>query len=147
MMPPKYLFLLPVVLTALQGCGADNSVEIASLQKQVAALTRQVEETRKQMETVEETNKKLNTLLDSLETEVDRLQAREIPIPAPAPRPGSERSPSAAAAPQRTLKVPCSQVWKLIGLGKSEAAVAKELDTTVEAVRSCEQEVGRRGGG
>jgi len=146
-MPAKCLFLLSVVLTALQGCGTDNSAEMASLQKQVAALTRQVEETRKQVATVEEANRKLNKLLDTLETEVDRLQVREIPIPAPAPGPGSARSPAAAAAPQGTLKAPCSQVWKLIGLGRSEAAVAKELDTTIEAVRRCEQEVGRRGGG
>ena len=146
-MPAKYLFLLPVVLAVLQGCGVDNSAEIASLQKQVAALTRQVEETRKQVKSVEETNQKLNKLLDNLETAVDRLQVREIPSPAPAPRPGSERSPAAAAVPQRTLKAPCSQVWKLIGQGQSEAAVAKELDTTIEAVRRCEQEVGRRGGG
>jgi hypothetical protein len=136
----RYVPLVPLVVTVLQGCGSGNSEEIATLQKQVAALTRQLEETRKQVDTVREANQKLNKGLGNLETEVDRLRVREVP---PAARPSGERGTPSTPALQSAAKVSCTQVWKLLGQGKGEAAVAQALGTTVEAVRGCEQEVGR----
>ncbi|MBI3303344.1 MAG: hypothetical protein HYZ72_14870, partial [Deltaproteobacteria bacterium] len=146
MMSRRYVFLLPVMITALQGCGSGNSEEIASLQKQVAVLTRRAEETRKQVDTLQEANRKFRKSLDDLESEVDHLKVREVPPPPPAAKPSGGKSTPAASTHQKSVaKVSCAQVWKLLGQGRSEAAVAQALGTTVEAVRSCEQEVGRGG--
>ena len=144
-MPRRYGSLVPLLVTVLQGCGSGNSEETATLQKQVAALTRRVEETRKQVDTVQEAYLKLNKVLDSLETEVSHLKMREDPPPASAAKPGGEWGTPAVPAPRSTERVSCAQTWKLLGQGKSEAAVVQALGTTVETVRGCEQGVGRGG--
>ena len=141
-MPQRSIFLAPLVMAVLQACGSGNSEEIASLQKQVAALAQQAEETRKQLESMQEANQKLNNLLESLETEVNHLKVPQVPPPAQAAKPGREKG-TPAAVPESTAKVFCPQVWKLLGQGKSEAAVAQTLGTSVEAVQGCEQQVGR----
>ena len=140
-MPQRSIFLVPLVMAVLHACGLGNSEEIAALQKQVAALAQQAEETRKQLESMQEANQKLNKLLESLETEVNHLKVPEVSPPAQAAKPGGEKG--IPAAPQSTAKVSCPQVWKLLGQGKSETAVAQALGTSVEAVQSCEQQVGR----
>lgn len=146
-MARSYVLLLSVVIAVLQGCGSDNSEEIASLQKQVAVLTRQVEEIRKQIGTMQGTEQKLQKSLENLETEVDQLKTREVPPSTPPVKPGEGTAArSAPTAQQRSpAKVSCSQVWRQLGQGKSIAAVAQALGTTVEAVRACDQEVGRGG--
>ena len=145
MMAHRYIVLASLLMAVLQACGSGNSEEIVTLQKQVAALTHQVEETRRQVESMQEADQKLNKSLESLETELDHLKVSETSPPAPAAKPGGEKGTPAAPPPQSTAKVSCPQVWKMLGQGKSEAAVAQALGSSVEAVRDCEQQVGRGG--
>jgi len=150
MLQRKSFFLVPVALAFL-GCGVDHSEEIAALQKQVAALTRQIEEMRKQDDTLQEGQQKLRELVGTLEVEVSRLKPQIISPPTTTPQTAKERSSAAvsppgtasASAAPGTAKVSCSQVWKLLGQGQDETTVAQTLGTTEEAVRACEQKVGR----
>ncbi len=142
-------FALLVVMTSL-GCGTDHSEEIASLQKQAIALTRQAEEMQKQTDALLEGQQKLRELIGNLEVEVGRLKpqtssaasaaqtAKEQGMSA-APVPGSASTPT----PRSTTEVSCPQVWKLLGQGQDEATVAQALGITEDTVRACQQEVGR----
>jgi hypothetical protein len=137
-------------LTAFLGCGTDHSEEVAALQKQVAALTSQLEELRKQDDTLQDGQRKIRELVGTLEVEVGRLKPLAASQPTPTNRgakelgtsPPSPASTSATMA-QGTAKVACPQVWKLLGQGQDETTVAQTLGTTEEAVRACEQEVGQ----
>jgi hypothetical protein len=148
-MPPKSLLVLMVV-PVLQGCAPDNSEDVASLQKQVTVLTRQVAEIHQTVDTLQDTNREMNQLLDLLRVEVNRLKAQEAPPPARAAAPSGEMvapaaPPPAASPPQDVASAFCRQVWRQLGEGKDEEAVARALNMTVEAVRSCERAVGRGG--
>jgi hypothetical protein len=137
--------LFTVVMS--QGCGTDHSEEIAALQKQVVALTRQVEEASKQESDLREGQQKLRELVGSLEVEVNRLKPREISRPVTSSPISKEREEQLSSAPmstaQESAKVSCTQVWKLLGQGKDESAVARSLGTSEAAVRACGQQVGR----
>jgi hypothetical protein len=145
-------FMLGVtVLTAVvsQGCGADHSEEIAALQKQVAVLARQIEETSKQESTLQEGQQQLRELVGSLEVEVNRLKPREIARPVATPPVSKEQEEQGSAVPApvkpELAKVSCARVWKLLGQGKDESAVARSLGTSEAAVQACSRMVGRRG--
>lgn len=137
------------LLTAVvsQGCGADHSEEIAALQKQVAALTRQVEETNKQESDLQEGQQKLRELVGSLEVEVNRLKPRESARPVTPSPLNKEQEGQVSSAPVAAVrgaaKVSCTQVWKLLGQGKDEGAVAHSLGTSEAAVQACNQMIGR----
>ena len=156
----SFLFAL-----VLQGCGADHSGEqIIDLQKQLSLLLRQVEEGRKEINALRDTDKSLRQSLDAAEAEINRLKALETlppstargtleeealsvtPVPMPTRRqplaPAPRKSFSIATAQQYKATVSCPQVWTLLGQGKNATGVAKALKTTVERVRSCEQRVG-----
>jgi len=150
MLQKKGFFIAFVAMTFL-GCGVDHSEEIAALQKQVAALSRQIEEIRKQDDTLQEGQQKLRELVGTLEVEVGRLKPQAISRPTAAAPTAKDRSPGIASSAdltsvpgiQGTVKVSCSQVWKLLGQGQDETTVAQTLGTTEEAVQACEQEIGR----
>ena len=150
MMTRSTLGCMLLAATVFSACSPDHSEEIASLQKQVAALTRQVEDMRRQVNTIQDGQQKLRELVGNLEVEIGRLKPQVISQPAPVPQVSKEQGASVASAPaptpQGTVKVPCPQVWKLLGQGQDEATVARTLGATEAAVRACEQEVGRRGG-
>jgi septal ring factor EnvC (AmiA/AmiB activator) len=141
-MQARWLFLFPV-FAVIQGCEADRSEEVANLQKQVAALTRQVEETRKEITTLKETQQQTHRSLSVLEEEFNHVKQRELPPPTRTTKPSVEPADPQEPASRRTGKVACAQVWKLLGQGKDEATAARMLETTVEVVRACEQGVGR----
>jgi hypothetical protein len=155
-----------VGMCMLQGCGSDHSTQIVDLQKQLALLSRQVEQDRKEINDLHAFDAGLRQSLDAAEAELNRLKALEIPPPAtaakrtfneedlevtqvPVPRrrqPFSlpaQRSFSVATAHPQNAVISCSQVWALIGKGKSVTDAAKTLRTSVDRVRSCEQQVGR----
>jgi hypothetical protein len=142
----QWLFLLPV-LALIQGCEADRSEEVATLQKQVAALTRQVEETREEITTLQETQQQTRRSVSALEEELNHVKQRELPPPTRATEPKVEPAEPQGPASHSTGKVACAEVWKLLGQGKDETTAARILDTTVEVVRACEQGVGRGGRG
>jgi hypothetical protein len=156
-----YLFVM-----VLQGCGSDHSGDqIIDLQKQLSLLSRQVEEGRKEITALQETDKNLRQSLDAAEAEINRLKALETlppsatrgsldeedltvtPVPMPTQRqplaPTARQSFSIATVQQDKATVSCPQVWALLGQGKNAAEAAKLLQTTVERVHSCEQQVGR----
>jgi hypothetical protein len=153
----------------LQGCGSDHSGDqIIDLQKQLSLLSRQVEDGRKEISALRETDKNLRQSLDAAEAEINRLKALEIlppsaakgtmdeedisvtPVPMPSRRqplaPKPRQSFSVATAQQDKVKVTCPQVWAQLGQGRSATEAAKALRATVEQVRSCEQQVGRSRG-
>jgi len=146
-MPRRATFLVLLAVIAFPGCGSDHSEEVAALQKQVAALTHQVEDLRRQTDASQDGQQKLRELVGTLEVEVNRLKAREIPQATPATRAGKEMGapvvPTPAPVREGTAKVSCSQVWKLLGQGADETTAAQSLGTTEAVVRACEQEVGR----
>jgi hypothetical protein len=162
----KAVALCSLSMMVLQGCGADHSSEqIIDLQKQLSLLSRQVEEGRKEITALRETDKGLRQSLDAAEAEINRLKALETlppsaakgtideedltvtPVPMPTRRlplvPKPRRSFPIATVQQDKAKVSCPQVWALLGKGKSATEIAKVLRTTVERVRSCELQVGR----
>ena len=151
--------------SVLQGCGADHSGDqIIDLQKQLSLLSRQVEEGRKEINALQDTDKSLRQSLDAAEAEINRLKALETlppsaargtleeeelsvtPVPMPNRRqplaPAPRKSFSIAPAQQHKATISCPQVWALLGQGRNATAAAKALKTTVERVRSCEQRVG-----
>ena len=154
-----------LVVIVLQGCGSDHSEQIVDLQKQLSLLSRQVEEDRKELILLREADNGLRQSLDAAEAELNRLKALETPPPQMAKgrvaeeelevssvqvlpgrhsaRSTSLRGAGAAATAQPKSSITCSQVWTLIGQGRSAAEAAKALQTTVERVQSCEQQVGR----
>jgi len=129
------------------GCGSDHAEEVVGLQKQVAALTRQVEDLRKQIDSTQEGQQKLRELISTLEVDVSHLKPRAPSQPAQAIP--AEKDLTAAAASGSTrmqegiTKVACSQVWQLLGKGTDEATVARTLGTTEAAVQACEQQIGQ----
>lgn len=150
----------------LQGCRADHSGDqIIDLQKQLSLLSRQVEAGRKEINALQDTDKSLRQSLDSAEAEINRLKALETlppsaargaleeeelsvtPVLMPTRRqpltPAPRESFSIANIQQHKATTSCPQVWALLGQGKNTAEAAKALKTTVERVRSCEQQVGR----
>src|SRR5712692_11325761 len=147
MIPQRAMFLMLLAVIAFPGCGSDHAEEVAALQKQVAALTHQVEDLRRQTDASQDGQQKLRELVGTLEVEVNRLKAREIPQATPATRAGKEMGapvvPTPAPVREGTAKVSCAQVWKLLGQGADEAAVARTLGATEAAVQACEKEVGR----
>ena len=66
-----------VAVTIMVGCGADHSDQIVDLQKQIALLSRQVEETHKDLHVLQETDKNLKQSLDATDAELSRLAALE----------------------------------------------------------------------
>lgn len=140
-------FLLLLAGTGIWGCGSDHSEEVAALQKQVAALTHQVEDLRKQADTAQEGQQKLRELIGTLEVEVSHLKARAPSQPALAAPASKELStPTTSASVQAregTTKVSCTQVWKLLGQGTDEATVARTLGTSEAVVQACERQIGQ----
>ena len=148
MVLPKYLFCMVLLTIVCQGCGSDNAEELANLQKQIATLTRQVEETRTAVETLQGNNQDVYRSLSALEAEVKRLKERPAPPPAP-PAPTANResapSPPEPAPRQQKAEVSCREVWRLLGQGRDTRAVARTLNLPVETVQDCEQQIGRGG--
>jgi TolA-binding protein len=157
----SFLFAL-----VLHGCRADHSGDqIIDLQKQLSLLSRRVEEGRKEINALQDTDKSLRQSLDSAEAEINRLKALETLPPSAArgaleeeelsvtpvlmptrrqPLTPAPREPfSIATIQQHKATISCPQVWALLGQGKNTAETAKALKTTIERVRSCEQQVGR----
>ena len=152
-----------VAAGTMGGCGADHPDQIVDLQKQIALLSRQVEETRKDLHILRETDKNLKQSLDATDAELSRLaaleslpatvakeKAEEVILPAAVDRlpsvsafPVRERKPKSAAMAKKPAQVSCDQVWGLLGRGKSARQVARTLQTTPEKVKSCERQVGR----
>jgi hypothetical protein len=141
------------MVIVLLGCGSDNSNQIVELQRQITLLSRQLEEVRKDLDTLRADDKTAQQSLNTLEAEINRLKALET-LPPSEPRintevaaqvvPGPGLGPQAPATQKRTTaKTPCPQIWALLGQGKEEEEIARALGTTVERVRTCEQEVGR----
>lgn len=158
------------------GCGADHSDQIVDLQKQIALLSRQVEETRKDLHILQETDKNLKQSLDATDAELSRLaaleslpatvakeKAEEVVLPVAVdrlppfrPSPKKEQQPKSVskrdqqsksvAMAKKPAPVSCAQVWGLLGKGKSVMQVARSLNTTPEKVKSCERQVGRSKG-
>jgi hypothetical protein len=145
-MQARWLFVFPM-FAVIQGCEADKSEEVATLQKQVVALTRQVEETQKEITTLQETQQQTRRSVSMLEEELNHLKQRELPSPKGATESTIEPAEPQGPASRSTAKVACAEVWKLLGQGKDETTAARILDTTVEVVRTCEQGVGRGGRG
>jgi hypothetical protein len=145
------------------GCGADHSGQIVDLQKQIALLSRQVEEARKDLHILQETDKNLKQSLDATDAELSRLaaleslpstvakeSAEEVILPTAVDRlppvravPMREQKPKSVAMAKKPAPVSCAQVWGLLGKGKPVTQVARTLDTTPEKVKSCERQVGR----
>lgn len=155
-----------LAVTIMAGCGADHADQIVDLQKQIALLSRQVEEARKDLHILQETDKNLKQSLDATDAELSRLAALES-LPATMAKEKTEevRLPSVADGlpptrvlptgrqkaksliePKQTALVSCAQVWGLLGKGQTMTQVARALNTTPEKVESCEQQVGRGGG-
>ena len=139
----RMLSVMFLALVVLQGCGSDNAEEVSALQKQVAALTRQVEDAHEKIGTLRDTAQETNRLLASLKTEVDRLKAREVPPVARTETPREQPPAPATPAPQEARQMPCTQIWKLLGQGQDALTVARTLNTTPAVVRACEEQVGR----
>lgn len=152
-----------LVVGTMGGCGSDHSDQIVDLQKQIALLSRQVEETRKDLHILQETDKNLKQSLDATDAELSRLaaleslpstvakeNAEEVILPTavdrrPAVRalPMKEQKPKSVAVSKKPTLVSCAQVWGLLGKGKPVTQVARTLNTTPEKVKSCERQVGR----
>jgi DNA-binding NarL/FixJ family response regulator len=152
-----------LVVGTMGGCGTDHSDQIVDLQKQIALLSRQVEETRKDLHILQETDKNLKQSLDATDAELSRLaaleslpstvakeSAEEVILPTAADHlppdralPMREQKPKSVAASKIPAPVSCAQVWELLGKGKSVTQVARTLNTTPERVKSCERQVGR----
>jgi hypothetical protein len=157
-----------VAVGTMGGCGGDHTGDqIVELQKQIALLSRQVEEVRRDLHILQETDKNLKQSLDATDAELSRLAALEslpttmakekteevilptaadgLPsvrtLPVKAQKPKSAVIPAKAGGP-----VSCPQVWGLLGKGKSAKHVARTLQTTPEKVKSCERQVGRSKG-
>ena len=147
MMLQRTTFLLLLTGVGTWGCGMDHSEEVAALQKQVAALTHQVEDMRKQVDAAQEGQQKLRELIGTLEVDVSHLKTREPSQPAlttPAGKGLSTPTTSASVqAREGTAKVSCAQVWKLLGQGTDEATMARTLGTSEAVVQACEQQIGR----
>jgi TolA-binding protein len=162
-----YTHALLLLALGWSGCqaqdGAEDRSEIASLQKQVAALTRQIEETRSALAEMQDQQQQLSSSVQTLESTLATLtQLKASTAPAVlaeetlAP-PGAESSPQAptvrlspafpdtpGALPLKT-RVACNEVWNLLGQGTSVAGTAKLLGATPEAVERCEKKIGRGG--
>jgi len=140
-------FLLLLAGVGTWGCGTDHSEEVAALQKQVAALTYQVEDMHKRADAAQEGQQKLRELVGTLEVEVSHLKAREPSQPAlatPAGKePGAPTTSASVQAREGAAKVSCAQVWKLLGQGADEATAARTLGTSEAAVQVCEQQIGQ----
>lgn len=157
-----------VTVGTMGGCGGDHTGDqIVELQKQIALLSRQVEETRRDLHILQETDKNLKQSLDATDAELSRLSALEslpatvaketaeeviLPVAADglpsSPRPVrtlpmKTQKPKPVATAKVAVPVSCPQVWGLLGKGRSAKQVARTLQTTPEKVKSCEQQVGR----
>ncbi|MGE0823767.1 MAG: hypothetical protein AB7G75_25955 [Candidatus Binatia bacterium] len=152
-----------LALLAFSGCGSDYSGQIVDLQKQIALLSRQIEEMQKEIRALRDTGANVQQSLHDAEAEINRLKTLET-LPAGTTRGGLEEEELTAAVSvpvrgevlqtqsQRTTAtttgtraalVPCSHVWALLGKGKGIQEIAQVLRTSVEHVVSCEQKVGR----
>ena len=152
-----------VAIGTMGGCGGDHSDQIVDLQKQIALLSRQVEEARKDLHILQETDKNLKQSLDATDAELSRLAAleslpatvsketaEEIILPVAADGlpfvhalPVKVQKPKSVVTAKASAPVSCAQVWGLLGKGKPAAQVARTLQTTAEKVKSCEHQVGR----
>ena len=153
-------------VATVAGCGADHADQIVDLQKQIALLSRQVEEARRDLHLLQETDKNLKQSLDATDAEVSRLAALEslpatvakekkekvmLPtvaegLPSTHGLPTEGQKAKSLVEPTQTALASCAQVWGLLGKGQPETQVARALKTTPEKVKSCEQQVGRSGG-
>jgi hypothetical protein len=147
MMPRTMRFLVLLVGIGLWGCGSDHAEEVVALQKQVAALTRQAEDLRKQIDAAQEGQQKLRELVVALEVDVNHFKTRAPSQPAQAVPTEKDLTAPAASTPaplqEGMAKVSCPQVWELLGQGTDEATVARTLGTTEATVQACEQQIGQ----
>jgi hypothetical protein len=147
-----------LVVGMMGGCGTDHSDQIVDLQKQIALLSRQMEEARKDLHILQETDKNLKQSLDATDAELSRLAALEslpstvakesaeeviLPTAVDDRLPRREQKPKSIAMSKKLAPVSCAQVWGLLGKGKPVTQVARTLNTTPEKVKSCERQVGR----
>lgn len=155
-----------VAAGTIGGCGGDHADQIVDLQKQISLLSRQVEDARKDLHILQETDKNLKQSLDATDAELSRLAAleslpatvaketaEEVILPAAVDRlpsvralPKREQKPKSVTMAKKPAPVSCAQVWGLLGKGKPGIQVARALNTTPEKVKSCERQVGRSGG-
>lgn len=169
---PVFLLLLAL---GWGGCQAEERTEMASLQKQVAALTRQVQETRRTLAEVQDQQQQLSSFVQQLQaTRTTFEQPNALSPPAvlseenvleknlseenvapPAAEslfqaPRVSLSPAFSDSPSALslkTRVACNEVWNLLGQGASVAGAAKLLGATPEAVEQCEKKIGRGGSG
>ena len=153
------------IAVAVSGCGGGHTEQILNLQKQISLLARQLEDAQKTLNILRETDKNLKQSLDATEAELSRLHAVEtFPVAATkdnlsktlipvvhheasfSPTPVRQNQPLGESGFQPAATVSCSQVWILLGKGKTEQAVAQALQIPSDRVAACEQQVGRGGG-
>ena len=154
------------IAVGVSGCSGGPTEQILNLQKQISLLARQLEDAQKTLNILRETDKNLKQSLDATEAELSRLRAIEtFPVAATkddlsktlipvmhreasfSPTPARQNQPQHGEAGfQPTATVSCSQVWMLLGKGKSEQTVAQALQIPTDRVAACEQQVGRGSG-
>ncbi len=70
-------------LWTLPACGTDSTGEIAALQEKVAKVTQQLDETKKQVDGLQEANQRAVQAIENLTTTIERLNVA-APMAAPA---------------------------------------------------------------
>lgn len=142
----RHLRAFPLfVLVCVAGCenaGPELREELTALQRQIAALTRTVEETQERVNTLQNSVQKSHSELSALRSEVERLRQRSAVASTPAA--GAPELPSTPpSSVQQTHPTVCAQVWKLIGQGKDQATIARAVNVSPDVVQACERQVGR----
>src|SRR5262249_3969945 len=147
----RFLKLVSLLVMALQGCSADNAEQIVALQKQISLLSRRIEEAQRDIGILRETDNNLKQSLDAAEAELNRLKALEVLPPSAAKAKGEEviiptasdrmptprsslatseqRSSQSSVGQIKSTSISCTQVWTLLGQGKTETATAQALHT------------------
>ena len=156
--------IVTVAIFVFSGCGSDYSSQIVDLQKQIALLSRQIEEMQKEIRVLRDTGANIQQSLHDAEAEINRLKTLEtlpagtmsggleeeelktsmpVPVRRGVTKAQSQKAITATTASTRSALVSCSQVWELLGKGKGTEEIATILHTTVEHAALCEQKVGR----
>lgn len=139
------VFLFSMLMLAV-GCQTGNrkhTEELVTLQQQVAVLTRELEEARERLNTLQDSMEENHKELSSLRAEVARFNAGGASASARVEAAKEQPPASVAPEPPHVQPVTCAQVWKLLGQGKDEATVARTLNIAPERVQACERQVGR----
>ena len=121
------IFLILGAIAILQGCGSGG--DIAALQQQVAALATQVEDTRKDLDVMRQTNQELGNLVTALQTEVSTLKDEQPSALPEAPAFADTPSPEAEAAPVPEAEIPPLVAAESPPLPEAEAPALPETET------------------